>query len=128
MSTKKLTIQIEEKDLLMLRRVAKEVKRKEHDMYQLLFAYGLKCWFCDEQIAIDKENDEFTEAEKAQLKKNEELEELHGHQLWHMSLDSRRELGWEPVDKYIRNHVPSDRGCCDPLFEPMAERVEAFAL
>ena len=128
MSTKKVTIQLHEEDIVMLRRVAKEVKRREQDMYQLLFAYGLKCWFCDEQIAIDKEDHEFTEAEKAQLKKNEELEELHGHQLWHMSLDSRRELGWEPVDKYIRNHVPSERGCSDPLFEPMAERVEAFAL
>ena len=128
MSTKKLTIQIEEKDLLMLRRVAKEVKRKEQDMYQLMFAYGVKLMFCDEGLAIDKLDHEYTEEEKAQLENNKALEEEHGHVLWQMSLEARKELGWSPVDKYIRNHVPSERGCSDPLFEPMAERVEAFAL
>ena len=128
MSTKKVTIQLEEQDVLMLRRVAKEVKRKEQDMYQLLFAYGVKYMFCDESIAIDKLDDEYTEEEKAQLENNKALEEEHGHQLWQMSIEARKELGWNPVDKYIRNHVPSQRGCSDPLFEPMAERVEAFAL
>lgn len=128
MSTKKVTIQLEEKDVLMLRRVAKEVKRKEQDMYQLMFAYGVKYMFCDEHIAIDKQDDEFTEEEKAQLQKNKELEDLHGNQLWQMSHDMRKELGWESVDKYIRNHVPSEKGCTDPLLDPIADRVEAFAL
>ncbi len=130
MSTKKVTIQLEEQDLLMLRRVAKEVKRKDQDMYQLLFAYGIKYMFCDESLAIDKLDDEYTEEEKAQLKNNKALEEEHGHKLWHMSLEARKELGWNSVDKYIRNHVPNENGmgCSDPLLDPIADRVEAFAL
>ena len=128
MSTKEVTIQLEEQDVLMLRRVAKEVKRKEQDMYQLMFAYGIKYMFCDECIAIDKLDDEFTEEEKAQLENNKALEEEHGHQLWQMSLEARRELGWAPVDKYIRNHERGENGCNDPLLDPIADRVEAFAL
>ena len=112
----------------MLRRVAREVKRKEQDMYQLLFAYGIKYMFCDESLAIDKLDDEFTEEEKAQLENNKALEEEHGHMLWQMSLEARKELGWNPVDKYIRNHVRSEHGCSDPLLDPIADRVEAFAL
>jgi len=130
MSTKKVTIQLEEQDVFMLRRVAKEVKRKEQDMYQLLFAYGVKYMFCDESIAIDKLDDEYTEEEKAQLEKNEKLELEHGHKLWHKPKEEREELGYKSVDKYIRNHVPNENGmgCSDPLLDPIAERVEAFAL
>ena len=54
MSTKKVTIQLNEADIVMLRRVAKEVKRKEQDMYQLLFAHGIKYMFCDESVSIKK--------------------------------------------------------------------------
>ena len=130
MSTKKVTIQLEEQDLFMLRRVAKEVKRKEQDMYQLLFAYGVKYMFCDERIAIDKQDDEYTDEEKAQLKNNKALEEEHGHKLWHKPEEEREKLGYKSVDKYIRNHQPSENGmsCTDPLLDPIAERVEAFAL
>lgn len=130
MSTKKITIQLEEQDVLMLRRVAKEVKRKEQDMYQLMFAYGVKFMFCDEQLAIDKQDDEYTEEEKAQLEKNEKLELEYGHKLWHKSKEEREELGYKSVDKYIRNHQPSANGmgCTDPLLDPIADRVEAFAL
>ena len=47
-----------------------------------------------------------------------------------MSLEARKELGWNSVDKYIRNHVPNENGmgCSDPLLDPIADRVEAFAL
>ena len=124
MSTKKVTIQIEEKDLFMLQRVAKSVKRKEQDMYQILFAHGIKYMFCDESVAIKKLPEEYTEKENAQIALNEKLEKEH------RSHDVRVKNGWKYVSEYISNHERNedDTRCTDPLFDPISDRLEAFAL
>lgn len=124
MSTKKVTIQIEEKDLLMLRRVAKSVKRKEQDMYQILFAHGIKYMFCDESVVVKKLPEEYTQEDHEQMDKNKKLEKEH------VNHDVRVANGWKYVREYISNHERNedDTGCHDPLFDPIADRVEAFAL
>ena len=124
MSTKKVTIQLNEADIVMLRRVAKEVKRKEQDMYQLLFAHGIKYMFCDESVSIKKLPDEYTQQEKDQMDKNKKLEKEYNNH------DVRVANGWKHVREYISNHEPREDGlrCHDPLFDPIADRVEAFAL
>ena len=78
-------------------------------------------------VHIDKEPDEYSSKDLAQLKKNAELEKTEG---W-TSLDwhERRAKGYDHVHSKHSNHAHSEElgRCHDPLIEPLSERIESYA-
>ena len=123
----KLEINLPDKDYSILKRIAKSEGRRLSDLTYLLLGKGLQVFFCESMVYVDKEPDEYSTKDLAQLKKNAELEKTEG---W-IKLDwhERKAKGYEHVSTSLSNHVHSeDLGRChDPLIEPLSERIESYA-
>mgnify|MGYP003126248365 FL=1 len=123
----KLEINLPDKDYSILKRIAKSEGRRLTDLTYLLLGKGLDVFFCETLVYIDKEPDDYSSKDLAQMKKNAELEKSEGWQKldWH----ERKAKGYEHVSTSLSNHVQSEElgRCHDPLIEPLAERIESYA-
>lgn len=125
---KKLEINLTDKDYSILKRIAKSEGRRLTDLTYLLLGKGLQVFFCESMVYVDKEPDEYSTKDLAQLKKNAELEKSEG---WtKLDWDERKAKGYEHVRDGISNHEHSEElgRCHDPLIEPLAERIESYAI
>ncbi len=127
---KKLVLDLPDKDYDLFVRIAKAQKRKPNDLTGLVFAEGLKFFFCEEAIWFKKRDDEFTEEEKKQLKINKDLEEsIEG--FWrNLDEKEREEKGYVHVQEHWTNHAhdPKTKECHDVLIQPFVERIESYVL
>ena len=124
----KLEINLPDKDYSILKRIAKSEGRRLSDLTYLLLGRGLDSFFCETMVHIDKEPDEYSAKDLAQMKKNAELEKTEG---WRkLDWREREAKGYEFVDSKLRNHEHSEElgRCHDPLIEPLAERIESYAI
>ena len=123
----KLEINLPDKDYSILKRIAKSEGRRLSDLTYLLLGKGLEVFFCETLVYIDKEPDDYSAKDLAQMKKNAELERTEG---W-LKLDwhERKAKGYDHVSSSLSNHVQSEElgRCHDPLIEPLAERIESYA-
>ena len=124
----KLEINLPDKDYSILKRIAKSEGRRLTDLTYLLLGKGLDVFFCETLVYIDKEPDDYSSKDLAQMKKNAELEKSEGWQKldWH----ERKAKGYEHVSTSLSNPVQSEElgRCHDPLIEPLAERIESYAI
>ena len=124
----KLEINLPDKDYSILKRIAKSEGRRLSDLTYLLLGRGLDIFFCETMVHIDKEPDEYSAKDLAQLKKNAELEKTEG---W-TSLDwhERKLKVMNTFLLSLSNHEHSEElgRCHDPLIEPLAERIESYAV
>ena len=125
---KKLEINLSDKDYSLLSRIAKSEGRRLSDLTYLVLGKGLEVFFCETMVYIDKEADDYSAQDLAQMKKNAELEKTKG---W-MKLDweERKAKGYNHISSSLSNHVHSEElgRCHDPLIEPLAERIESYAI
>ena len=124
---KKLEINLSDKDYSLLSRIAKSEGRRLTDLTYLLLGKGLEVFFCETLVYIDKDPDEYSAKDLAQMKKNAELEKTKG---WtKLDWDERKAKGYDHVSSGLSNHVHSEElgRCHDPLIEPLAERIESYA-
>ena len=123
----KLEINLTDKDYSLIKRIAKSEGRRLTDLTYLLLCKGLDVFFCETLVYIDKEPDDYSAKDLAQMKKNAELERTEG---W-LKLDwhERKAKGYEHVSTSLSNHVQSEElgRCHDPLIEPLSERIESYA-
>ena len=123
---KKLIIELPDKDYSIIERVAKDQHRRLSDLSYLVYAKGLEVYFCETAVSIKKEPDEYTEEEKVQLEKNAELEKTEG---WdNLKYEERQAKGIKYVSEYITNHRYENGKTSDPLFDPLVERLETYAI
>ena len=126
--TKEITIKVSDKDYDLIQRIAKEEKRKLSDFSYLLFAEGLKFFFCEDVICFKKHDDELTEEEHKQIKINDELRKQDG---WY-NLDYNEKVvqGFKQVKEWWENHFYNQetKEYEDNLIEPLVERLENYAL
>ena len=124
---KKLEINLSDKDYSLLSRIAKSEGRRLSDLTYLVLGKGLEVFFCETMVYIDKEADDYSAQDLAQMKKNAELERTEG---W-LKLDwhERKAKGYDHVSSSLSNHVQSEElgRCHDPLIEPLSERIESYA-
>ena len=100
-----LTVRLSVSDLAMLERIATTERRRPQDMFQLIFAAGLDCEFCDQMITVVKKEDEYSAEDRAQQKKNEELEKGDIN-FW----DNQRHILIHAEERAIvNNHTPCRR-------------------
>ena len=126
--TKEITIKVSDKDYDLIQRIAKQEKRKLSDFSYLLFAEGLKFFFCEEHICFRKHDDELTEEEHKQIKINDELRKQDG---WYQ-LDYNEKVvqGFKQVKEWWENHFynKETEEYEDNLIEPLVKRLENYAL
>ena len=94
----------------------------------LLFAEGLKFFFCEEVICFKKHDDELTEEEHKQIKINDELRKQDG---WYeLDFTEKVAQGFKQVKEWWENHFYNQetKEYEDNLIEPLVERLENYAL
>tara|TARA_R100001086_G_scaffold189998_1_gene107578 strand:+ start:340 stop:732 length:393 start_codon:yes stop_codon:yes gene_type:complete len=126
--TKEITIKVSDKDYDLIQRIAKEEKRKLSDFSYLLFAEGLKFFFCEEHICFKKHDDELTEEEHKQIKINDELRKQDG---WYqLDFTEKVAQGFQQVKEWWENHFYNQetKEYEDNLIEPLVKRLENYAL
>ena len=124
---KTISISLEDKDYSLLSQIAKEDNRRLTDLIYLCLGRGLDFLFCETPISVKKEQDEYTEEEREQQAKNKELEKAEGWEK--LSYDEMKEKGFSYVCAYLSNHERNKEGkYCDPLIDPLAERLKEYAL
>ena len=123
----KLEINLPDKDYSILKRIAKSEGRRLSDLTYLLLGRGLDVFFCETMVHIDKEPDDYSAKDLAQMKKNAELEKTKGWK--QLDWDEMKAKGYKPVRTTFSNHEHSEElgKCHDPLIEPLAERIKSYA-
>ena len=126
--TKEITIKVSDKDYDLIQRIAKQEKRKLSDFSYLLFAEGLKFFFCEEVICFKKHDDELTEEEHKQIKINDELRKQDGW--YNLDFPEKAAQGFKQVKEWWENHFYNQetKEYEDNLIEPLVERLENYAL
>ncbi len=126
---KTISINLPDKEYDLIKKIAKEQKRKLSDLHYLLLAEGFRFMFSEECLCIDKTEEEFSEEEKKQLAINEKLEKtIEG--FWKLEEEDWKEKGWKRVRKQWSNshYEGKDKGYSDDLIEPLVERLEGYAI
>ena len=126
--TKEITIKVSDKDYDLIQRIAKQEKRKLSDFSYLLFAEGLKFFFCEEHICFRKHDDELTEEEHKQIKINDELRKQEG--FYDLDFTEKVAQGFKQVKEWWENHFYNQetKEYEDNLIEPLVKRLENYAL
>ena len=126
--TKEITIKVSDKDYDLIQRIAKQEKRKLSDFSYLLFAEGLKFFFCEEHICFRKHDDELTEEEHTQIKINDELRKHDGW--YNLDFPEKASHGFKQVKEWWENHFynKETEEYEDTLIEPLVKRLENYAL
>lgn len=119
-----LTIQLSDKDLNLLERIAEQDDRRITDFVQLMFSRGLDYYYCDEIVSIKKTEEEYTQEERDQQSLNAELMNKYS------THDERKEHGFKYVYCCISNHETDKFSgeYKDMLIEPLANRIKAYAI
>ena len=98
---KTLSIQLTEQQHDLFTRIAKADDRRLSDFSLLILAEGLTSYFCEKGISVKKRDDEFTEEERAQQAKNDEI---RNHPDFHeINFEQMKERGWKGVDSFFTN-------------------------
>lgn len=124
-TTATLMIRITSKDKDRLDEIAKAKDRRLNDFLQVVFAYGLDMFFCDENVHVKKLPEDYTQEDLDQFAKNAEIDKIKG-----LDHEEKRAKGYRYVCEYLHNssynHITGQHD--DPLIKPITERIKAFAL
>lgn len=121
--TKKLTIEVTDKQHDLLRRIAISDRYKLNDLIRLVFARGLEFQWCEDYLSFRKKEDEFTPEEKEQLLKNTEIEKdlaKEGRQIYQLTKEEEDKLGYKRVSL---NHFVGGYGDKDDVAHLIAEQL-----
>ena len=112
--TKQITLNFSDDIYRDLVRVAKADGRRVTDLVTILLSEGLRFFYCETSITIKKLDSEYSQEEKDQIKKNEELENSEG---WsRLDYEKKQAKGWSHVCPYMRNE--------DDFLTNLEERVK----
>ena len=76
--SKKLTIEVTDKQYDLFKRIALEDNRKLNDLVRLVFITGIDFHWSEDYFSFKKRDDEYTPKEQDQIIKNKELEKTEG--------------------------------------------------
>ena len=116
--TKQITLNFSDDIYRDLVRVAKADGRRVNDLVTILLSEGLRFFYCETAISIKKLDSEFSQKDKDQIKKNEELENSEG---WSgLDYEEKKAKGWDYVCHYLHNE--------DDFLGNLEERVRESAI
>ena len=117
-----LKIPVSQKQLSLLKRIAKADDRRLQDLINLVFSCGLSVYFCERSICVSKNDDEFTEDEIKQKALNDKL--LKDNPKFHYQTKEEQELqGYKYVDNTYDNYNRDD-----DFIEKLADEIKENAL
>ena len=118
-----LKLSLTDKNYYLLERIAKADDRRLDDLIYLIFSQGLSSYFCERSIYIDKDENEITEEEKKQIKKNDQIIE-NTEKFWQLEDDEQKKLGYIHVQKFYSNcYSPGKKDFIDKLADEIKENA-----
>jgi len=128
--TKKLTIEVTDKQHDLLRRIAISDRYKLNDLVRLVFAKGLEFQWCEDELSFKKRDDEYTPEEQDQILKNKKIEKelkKENKTIWDISPEERKKKGYKSVSAYHSVGGYGDKDdvaylIADQLREPMLDK------
>ena len=118
-----LKLSLTDKNYYLLERIAKADDRRLDDLIYLIFSQGLSSYFCERSIYIDKDENEITEEEKKQIKKNDQIIE-NTEKFWQLEDDEQKKLGYIHVQKFYSNcYSPGKEDFIDKLADEIKENA-----
>tara|TARA_R100000655_G_scaffold35713_2_gene69439 strand:+ start:12087 stop:12476 length:390 start_codon:yes stop_codon:yes gene_type:complete len=121
MNMKTINIELTDKQHCLLTRIAKEERRKLHDLMYAVVADGLGSMFCERAVHIEKTPDEYSVTEKKQLAKNEKLKKSKG---WDdLTWDERYAKGFEHVYSFLTNSIRDEKDFISELSKSIEENI-----
>ncbi len=110
---KTISFSLTDKQYCLLTRIAEADDRRLSDLVQLLFGRGLEYFYCETPLSIKKIDSDYSEEDRKQQSKNEELENSEG---WNkLSWEEKREKGWAHVCDYMQNWGGGNRDFVEDL-------------
>tara|TARA_R100001086_G_scaffold95401_1_gene47461 strand:+ start:236 stop:736 length:501 start_codon:yes stop_codon:yes gene_type:complete len=120
---KQLKLSLTDKNYYLLERIAKADDRRLNDLIYLIFSQGLSSYFCERSIYINKDENEITEAEKKQIKKNDQIIE-NTDKFWQLEEDEQKKLGYIRVEKFYSNcYSPGKKDFISKLADEIKENA-----
>ena len=117
-----LKIPVSQKQLSLLKRIAKADDRRLEDLINLVFSCGLSVYFCERSICVSKNDDEYTEDEIKQKAINDKL--LKDNPKFHyQSQDEQKAQGYKYVDNTYDNYNRDN-----DFIEKLADEIKENAL
>ena len=98
-----LKIPVSQKQLSLLKRIAKADDRRLEDLINLVFSTGLEIYFCERAICFDKDQNELSNEEKKQIKINKKLIN-ETENFWSLKDDEQKKLGYKKVETQYSNY------------------------
>ena len=98
-----LKIPVSQKQLSLLKRIAKADDRRLEDLINLVFSCGLSVYFCERSICICKNDDEYTDEEIKQKSFNDKLLK-DNPKFFHQSSEEQKAQGYKYVDSTFNNY------------------------
>ena len=121
---KHLKILLTDKNYYLLERIAKADDRRLSDLIYLIFSQGLSSYFCERPICFDKDQNEFTNEEKQQIKKNDQILK-NTEKFWHLEEDEQKKLGYIHVKKFYSNCYEEGK---EDFINKLADEIKENAL
>ena len=118
---KTINIELTDKQHCLLTRIAKEDRRKLRDLIYVVIADGLGSVFCERAVHVEKTPDEYSDADKKQLAKNEKLKKSKG---WNaLNWDEKEAKGFEHVYSYLTNFERDEKDFISELSKSIESNV-----
>ena len=96
---KAFTIKLTEQQYDLIERIAKEDKRRIKDLAYLFFSEGIKYFYMDTGLSIERRPHEYSKEEQAQIKKNEKLAKTSG---WSsLDYEERAAKGYKHISTWM---------------------------
>ena len=118
--SKKLTIEVTDKQYDLFKRIALEDNRKLNDLIRLVFITGIDFHWSENYFSFKKRDDEFTPEERKQMTKNEKILkklEKEDKQFYQLSDEEKEKLGYKSVEEWHRGggYEDSETNLCNLL-------------
>jgi hypothetical protein len=120
MTESTITIKINQADKEWITRLAASQNRRFEDYVQLVFSDGLRFIHADECFHFQKYEEEMTQEQNEQLKKNVEI---HSIPKWY---DRKEELGYKNVNSSWSNYMDDKEG--EIKLESISDNIKNYAL
>tara|TARA_R100000388_G_scaffold23541_1_gene17901 strand:+ start:525 stop:1028 length:504 start_codon:yes stop_codon:yes gene_type:complete len=117
-----LKIPVTQKQLSLLKRIAKADDRRLEDLINLVFGCGLSVYFCERSICVSKNDDEFTEKEIKQKAINDKLLK-DNPKFYYQSKEEQEKQGYKYVDTTLDNYNRDT-----DFIEKLADEIKENAL
>ena len=118
---KTINIELTDKQHCLLTRIAKEERRKLRDLIYVVIADGLGSVFCERAVHVEKTPDEYSDADKKQLAKNEKLKKSKGWDA--LNWDEKEAKGFEHVYSYLTNFERDEKDFISELSKSIESNV-----